>query len=1085
MSHFTRHCLLTIAGGLLLASPLQASQGPSRATAGGTNLYGFVSSNAVSSMNPPRGVYEIGQYGELELKYTDPGAPYLDRYNCVFYLDGYLYGYATTYYNDDLTKMGWPCYMKVNFETGEVVERYEIPGINACTALAYNPHDGYFYFFSPEGPQLIRSTITNPTKFETVRKYNGTNYTLISLAYNPETRLFYGVNTSNQFVSMDAEGNQTVISDVPDKTNHASFQAGMAYSPVEDLFYWNYLGYDQSSSLYTITADGQFNKECDLDDNANLDWLVTPDQKYIASAPEQPVIDAIDFQKGSVSGEIRFTMPKLTQDGSQLPASLTWNLTLDGEACREGTAAPGESVTARLADIPVGNHEFGLSVTADDQTCDPVYRRVFIGFDTPQQPTNVIINNFNVSWTAPKRGVNGGYIDLAAMTYKVSVTDVFGNVAFSTTTGETSCDYTLADPKNFSLYTAHVIAVSNGNESDAASSKGIKRGEYMTPTVRFAPTEAEFSLMEAADNNKDNITWTWNAERQALYSKYTENQTGMDDYIFLPPMYFDSAEKIYGFSMNASAWSPNFTEESIEVVLATSPDYEGAIESLVETSSVPCAYDQRGNLISEYKNFHTSFSVIEPGIYYIGIHCKSKGDQAGILVKNIEVSDGGVIPTSPAAPAVTKVVAAQQGVLQATVQFTFPTTLVNGNPIPEGTELKATVSSSVDKVTVNGVAGADAQVDVKTVQGENEIEIVISNDKGQNSPSTIAKVFTGQTAPAPVSHVRGIISDDMLNFTLQWDAPEEGDNGGYIDPEQLSYNVYYYDPHAYPNYWVLLDNVKECEYTFTPSTQDYWYIGIQAVNVAGSSALMSGSAWVGPAYTLPYTDHFKNPTDIYETKPWRIFSDTDYYAEWTFNYLKDIAPDIFGSNNETIAMYCGGDAGTMGRVSMPRFSTMDETSATLTMDVYTGKRATQVDIYCYSTFHQTSMSKLGSLPVNGADEISKVSFTFPQEYMNQPWVQVMIDTRITSANSFFAMTGVEVSGASGIDLLPAAADEAIFTAPGAVRVTGCEGDEYMIATVDGRVVSSGSVRGDDAYFYLEPGIYLVRAGENSAKVIVK
>ncbi len=126
----------------------------------------------------------------------------------------------------------------------------------------------------------------------------------------------------------------------------------------------------------------------------------------------------------------------------------------------------------------------------------------------------------------------------------------------------------------------------------------------------------------------------------------------------------------------------------------------------------------------------------------------------------------------------------------------------------------------------------------------------------------------------------------MLNFTLFWDAPTEGDTGGYIDPEQLSYNIYYYDPLAYPSNWVLLENVKECEYTFTPNTQDYWYLGIQAVNVAGSSSMMSGSAWAGPAYKLPYADNFKNASEIYETKPWRIFTPGLLYAEWTFDYLQ-------------------------------------------------------------------------------------------------------------------------------------------------------------------------------------------------------
>ncbi len=69
---------------------------------------------------------------------------------------------------------------------------------------------------------------------------------------------------------------------------------------------------------------------------------MTPDTKYVASAPEQPVIDAIDFLNGSLSGEIRFTMSSKTQDGTALPASVAWSLTLDGTDYKSGTAAPGE-----------------------------------------------------------------------------------------------------------------------------------------------------------------------------------------------------------------------------------------------------------------------------------------------------------------------------------------------------------------------------------------------------------------------------------------------------------------------------------------------------------------------------------------------------------------------------------------------------------------------------------------------------------------------------------------------------------------------------------------------------------------------
>ena len=68
------------------------------------------------------------------------------------------------------------------------------------------------------------------------------------------------------------------------------------------------------------------------------------------------------------------------------------------------------------------------------------------GLRYPKQPTNVTINETSVLWTAPTGGINAGYIDFTGMTYKVSVTDVFGNVVYSTVTGETSCAYTLENP---------------------------------------------------------------------------------------------------------------------------------------------------------------------------------------------------------------------------------------------------------------------------------------------------------------------------------------------------------------------------------------------------------------------------------------------------------------------------------------------------------------------------------------------------------------------------------------------------------------------------------------------------------------
>ncbi len=91
-------------------------------------------------------------------------------------------------------------------------------------------------------------------------------------------------------------------------------------------------------------------------------------------------------------------------------------------------------------------------------------------------------------------------------------------------------------------------------------------------------------------------------------------------------------------------------------------------------------------------------------------------------------------------------------------------------------------------------------------------------------------------------------------------------------------------------------------------------------------------------------------------------------------------------------MYRGGDSGTEGRVAMPRFSTKDETGAILSMNVYTGSRAAQVTINGYPHSTLTACTKVGTLPVSAGEEISEVSLELPKELMDQPWVQLIIDT---------------------------------------------------------------------------------------------
>lgn len=76
---------------------------------------------------------------------------------------------------------------------------------------------------------------------------------------------------------------------------------------------------------------------------------------------------------------------------------------------------------------------------------------------------------------------------------------------------------------------------------------------------------------------------------------------------------------------------------------------------------------------------------------------------------------------------------------------------------------------------------------------------------------------------------------------------------------------------------------------------------------------------------------------------------------------------------------------------------------------------------------------------------------------------------------------LEESGVDGIG----ADNASVYGVAGGVRIAGCDGTAYRIATIDGRVAADGTCASADVFVPLAPGIYVVSAGKTVAKVIVK
>ena len=63
--------------------------------------------------------------------------------------------------------------------------------------------------------------------------------------------------------------------------------------------------------------------------------------------------------------------------------------------------------------------DFSFSVKSGELESARIDKSVFVGFDTPLAPTDIVLSEGTLSWNPVTDGVNGGYIDTETLTYNV------------------------------------------------------------------------------------------------------------------------------------------------------------------------------------------------------------------------------------------------------------------------------------------------------------------------------------------------------------------------------------------------------------------------------------------------------------------------------------------------------------------------------------------------------------------------------------------------------------------------------------------------------------------------------------------
>lgn len=990
-------------------------------------------------------------------------------------------------------------YVELDFNTGEILESIPLDvDVNDMTniyvTIAYRDLDdrvyGYGYGNDGESMSFNSAPSTDIDASQIIRIVDFSEV-CTSLCYNVQTDLFYGVNTEGKFVSVDKNGIQTVLFDV-DVIDLQNAVTGIVYNPDENNYTWNVFFSTGKSAMYCIDPIGETaTKISDCASSEEYIFMVNTRENAAPAAPAVSTINNINFVGISTDGTITATLPNKTQNGSSLSDNIEWQLFIDGNLADQGSAAAGSTVIAQAQGISNNMHVIAFTSSKNGLRSIPAIRNYWVGADYPVAPENVVLTETNVSWNPVSSSVHGGYVNYSDIKYTVYLND--NKVG---ETSDTSLNITMPEGKPYQSYTAYIVASVNGKDSEKGASNYINYGEPLkvNTSLHWRPEEWELPLFKAVnvDGRKDSegndLTWCYTEEM--AFPSFASGYNG-DDWLFFPPIEFDNTEKAYKFVMEAGLVHDSDTRGVISVHIGKEPTPEAMTQVILPDHR--CEH-MRGDDILEY------FAVNEPGVYYIGIHAITYSVSFHISDMDIAITDRD--HDVPLAVTDLSAVAADNGKLSATVTFKMPEFTSNGDAINANTTIEATISSyprtigsdvrgeMVDSKTISGAPGSIQSVVINTAQSDNVIGVVCSIN-GKNGREATINLYTGVVRPYIVQNLKAEVTEDNMGVKLTWTPPVEGEEDGAIG-DDFFYTIWYYN-----NSWEFGDGVgwNELEYTYRlpEGREQQWVrLGIMAYNPAGQSDHIVGiTEVIGTPYELPIIENFPDYYEEYE--PIMVQRPSPEYENtyWYVDDPADILSPMF-ANDSGIAYigFVDTQDGTVSinnaksRLSLPKFSTKGLSDVKFTFSYFGGinnKYAAQ--FYILADAYGFTPEEIAVMP-KGEGWITNTA-SLPEKFNNKNWVELLVDAYYANDQEFAMFTSYSVSGNSSIDSLATENEGKIYSTPSMLHISGFKGQQLLVTDLAGRTFIKIDTLDDFNGFALAPGIYIVKAGVESAKVLVK
>ncbi len=533
------------------------------------------------------------------------------------------------------------------------------------------------------------------------------------------------------------------------------------------------------------------------------------------------------------------------------------------------------------------------------------------GPDAPVAPANVQATYGNdktvtLSWEAPTAGLHGGEVDFTALTYTI-VRQPYNITVAEGLTATTWSE--VLNPEQMAAYYYEVTAWAGTLEGGKSQSNAIIAGNAVeVPYVQDFTDANSFTLLTITDGDGDGYTWVPSAQSgQATLPGAPFEYT--NDWLITPVIHL-SNDRMYRLSYDIQEeWAGNYPYSTAAFFGQGTDIDEALTHEIVKLERIS------DNGVQHIDAF---FRVEAKGNYNIGI-CGYGYDIQDVVLRNISIVEGPKV-IAPAAVSNLTATAGANGATIATLSFNAPATTVEGQALSSISKIDIYRGEDLIR-TINAPAVGSEQTvtdEAPVANSLNTYRIVASNVAGEGMVAQVS-TYVGEDTPQAPAHVA--LVDAGTKAVLTWEAPTVGQNGGYLNSDNLRYRIY--DQQGY----IVAEDIAVCSYDYVlkgEGAQQYLFFQVEAYNSVGQSGQVMSSAIVtGTPYALPFEEHLTSGMmdNFWGTKSYGS-------ADWASSFYVDSWGDDVDGDGGHFTFY-GGEEGSGCRLFSGKISLQGATNPVL------------------------------------------------------------------------------------------------------------------------------------------------------------